>query len=335
MPRGPKRWWTAVGVRTAVTLAFLIIALFLAVQAPSVSGLLQPSLISSVLAQRFPAPGATKAQPSQEFVAQPRRIVNVHDLSSPSQTLSARIIPFRVPDPELYRQLKQEFQRGKSELLAPTLPSVSPSLAPSVLTSFIGLSDVDEIVPPDTQVAAGLTDLFEMVNLEGSIFTKAGTALSMGSLNSFFGLASSILSFEPKIRFDRNSGRWFAVLISENGTSEATSTSGQWNLAVSTTSDPTAEFVLYVLPSAANSYPDFPAIGISDDKIVLTANAYSCSPDCSSGTYLVSCPINNFTCTDGFLKQSQGKNDQTAKTYLRDRTLAGCGKTRSFPLDRI
>jgi len=188
-----------------------------------------------------------------------------------------------VPDSQLYRQLKQQLQRGTNELqLAPSAPSLATSLSLSALTSFIGLNNLDGIEPPDTQIAAGPTNLLEMVNLETRILTKTGATVSTQTLNSFFGLASTISSFDPKVRFDPISSRWFAVLISENGTSDATSTSGQWNLLVSTSSDPTGSFVVYRLPSVTSSFPSFPAIGISDDKIALTANAYTCTPNCSA-----------------------------------------------------
>jgi Abnormal spindle-like microcephaly-assoc'd, ASPM-SPD-2-Hydin len=278
-----------VGLRAIVGLCLLLMASVFGVQVLPTAMFFWRSLLSPAAAAASLSLGMTQGEAEPRFVPQSSHVTDrSHQFPTASEGVSApRTVRLRVPDPDLYKHLKQDFRRGRSELqLPPRPPSLAPSLSPSVLTSFIGLTNLDGLEPPDTQVAAGLTDLFEMVNLEGSILTKTGTALSTFSLNPFFGLAGSTLSFEPKIRFDPNSGRWFAVLISENGTSEATSTSGQWNLLVSTSIDPTAEFIVYALPSAPNSYPDFPAIGVSDDKIVLTANAYSCTPNCSSGTYL-------------------------------------------------
>src|SRR5208282_3670927 len=42
---------------------------------------------------------------------------------------------------------------------------------------------------------------------------------------------------------------------------------------------------------------------------------------------LVSCPANNFTLPSELLTCRRGQYDSTIKSYLRDTTLAGCGKT--------
>lgn len=166
-----------------------------------------------------------------------------------------------------------------------TVPFASSSM-PSVDASFIGLQQGESCMcePPDTQIAAGPNDLFEVVNDAGRILTKTGAVLSTFTLNSFFSLGSSIFMTDPKVRFDASSGRWFVVMISTNTSDPSTSTEGQWNLAVSMTSDPTGGFYVYRLPTPS-SLPDFPALGFSDDKVVLTANAFSCSPDCGSGGF--------------------------------------------------
>src|SRR5262249_2160773 len=50
-------------------------------------------------------------------------------------------------------------------------------------------------------------------------------------------------------------------------------TQGAWNLAVSTGGDPTGTFVRYTV-STSRSAPDFPALAVNTDKVVLTANAF-------------------------------------------------------------
>ena len=61
-------------------------------------------------------------------------------------------------------------------------------------------------MPPDTQVAVSGAHIFEVVNLEGRIWTKAGGLVKTFTLGSLFGLSGSNLS-DPKIRFDAGSGR--------------------------------------------------------------------------------------------------------------------------------
>jgi hypothetical protein len=53
-----------------------------------------------------------------------------------------------------------------------------------------------------------------------------------------------------------------------------TLTSGGWRLAVSTTSDPTGTYFLYAI-NTIGSFPDFPKLGICDNKVVLTGDAFN------------------------------------------------------------
>ena|GEM_PF-3105388 len=194
---------------------------------------------------------------------------------------------FRPANVSMFRGAKASARlaRRNSPAYTVAVPFASSSM-PSVDASFIGLQQGESCMcePPDTQIAAGPNNLFEVVNDAGRILTKSGAVLSTFTLNSFFSLGSGIFMTDPKVRFDASSGRWFVVMISTDTSDPSTSTTGQWNLAVSMTSDPTGGFYIYRVPTPS-SFPDFPALGFSDDKVVLTANAFSCSPDCASGGF--------------------------------------------------
>src|SRR5712664_1199786 len=281
MSGGMKGWGRGAGLRILVGLGLFLVASVFGLRVLPSARFFGRSVPATAFAQGSPILSMIEGSAEPESVVRPRGALALAD-----QAVAPRAaVRFRVPDSQLYRNLKQQLQHGTnaSQLAA---PSLATSLSLSALTSFAGLNNLDGIEPPDTQLAAGPTDLLEMVNLEARIFTKTGVAVSTQTLNSFFGLASTVHSFDPKVRFDPISGRYFAVLISENGTSDATSTSGQWNLLVSASNDPTGSFVVYRLPSVPSSFPSFPQIGISDDKIVLTGNTFSCTPNCGAGTYL-------------------------------------------------
>jgi hypothetical protein len=100
------------------------------------------------------------------------------------------------------------------------------------------------------------------------IWNKSGSQaqVSTTDLNNFFGTTTNLS--DPKIRFDQISSRWFIAVISYNNSF----TAGAWRLAVSTDSNPLS-FVRYTI-STGKSAPDFPALGVSSDKVVLTANAF-------------------------------------------------------------
>ena len=201
----------------------------------------------------------------------PNGAVDVQKLPTAGPRLPVhKEMPFSTPDIAELSDTKDLHEREPD--LAPNASAVvtPPTvISPSSTAGFIGLrrSESGGWVPPDTQVGAGPNHIFEAVNLEGRIWGKDGTLIKSFDLNTFFNTTAQLS--DPKIRFDAASGRWFVAVISYNNSF----TNGAWRLAVSTSSDPSGTFVLYTA-STSRSAPDFPALGISDDKVVLTANAF-------------------------------------------------------------
>src|SRR5262249_17884426 len=71
---------------------------------------------------------------------------------------------------------------------------------------------------------------------------------------------------------DATAGRWLiAAIIYPHGT-------GSWLLAVSVTDNPTGVFKILTIPSSSGTFPDFPPLGMSGDKGVLSANAFQGNP---------------------------------------------------------
>ena len=106
-------------------------------------------------------------------------------------------------------------------------------------------------IPPDTMGAVGLNHFVEIINSSVAIFTRAGVRLTHVSLTSFFTVVVGGTtfprngSFDPRVLYDRRTGRWFATAM------ERGATSGRDNdiiLAVSRTSDPTGIWDKYVIP---------------------------------------------------------------------------------------
>src|SRR5262249_2715864 len=142
--------------------------------------------------------------------------------------------------------------------------------SPSVLQSVVGLqqSESGGFRPPDTQVAAGPGHVIEVVNLTFRIWDKSNLhVIATIDLGAFLQVDDSVLS-DPKIRFDPQSGRWFMAVIS------FPTPRGAWYIAVSDDSNPLGTWFVYAIPSAPGTYPDFTAMGISDDKVVLSGNAF-------------------------------------------------------------
>ena len=171
------------------------------------------------------------------------------------------------------------------------LPEAEPLLSqalvttPTVLASFIGLGVAEscDCEPPDTQVAAGPNHVFEVDNVAGKIFSKTGTTvMATFGLNSFFNLNSTLFTSDPRIRYDTISGRWLVSILSLDTSDITTAHNGQYNLAVSTSSDPTQPFNVYTFPTPG-FFPDQPSLGFNDDKVVSSGVAFSCNPTCSGG----------------------------------------------------
>lgn len=203
----------------------------------------------------------------------PDGVVNVQDLPRVGPRVPVhREMPFLVPDLQELRNTKARHEaKTQPAPNASASPTTSTLTTPSTPTSLIGLSRSESggWIPPDTQVGVGPNHIVEAVNLEMRIWKKDGTLVSTTDLNSFFGTTANLS--DPKIRFDPLSSRWFIAVISYNNSF----TAGAWRLAVSTGSDPSApvSFVRYTI-STSKSAPDFPALGVSSDKVVLTANAF-------------------------------------------------------------
>ncbi|HJU13569.1 MAG TPA: hypothetical protein VJ792_03860, partial [Candidatus Nitrosotalea sp.] len=134
--------------------------------------------------------------------------------------------------------------------------------------TFVGFEQnmTNPSYPPDVQVAASPDFIMEAVNLEGGIWAKHGTPLAQFPLSSFFTLSESHLISDPRILYDSQSGRWFAAMI--DGTNNTVS------VAVSQTGNPLGGWHVYKIPYS-NPCIDFPKIGTSNDKFVVSTNDFT------------------------------------------------------------
>ncbi len=219
------------------------------------------------------------------------------EIRSLTQTLSvptsptapvAEIKPFLTPDPEGLREWKERLNQGQG--VVPVVPGFIPDTAPqaapppplasTVSRSFEGLTNADNLaltgfllLPPDHNLGVGPGHIFQIVNISGRITDKLGGIFSSFSLRSFFGVDPGFSETDPRVIYDAVSGRWFAVYLQfSNGLS-----SSSLIVAVSTTSDPTGTFCRYRIgnPTSEPFLQDFPMLGVSDDKVVISYNGFS------------------------------------------------------------
>jgi len=108
-------------------------------------------------------------------------------------------------------------------------------------------------IPPDTMGAVGPSHFLEVINSSVAIYAKTGSRLSHVKLDTFFTLTIGATtyprngSFDPRVLYDRRSGRFFATAM------ERGSPSQEQNgiiLAVSRTSDATGLWDKYFINRA-------------------------------------------------------------------------------------
>jgi len=107
---------------------------------------------------------------------------------------------------------------GTQAAATKTGPSQGP-LTPQVAgTLFNGDSgDAHVLTPPDSMGAAGPTQFLVCTNNRIKIFSKTGVLGSFNvTLDNFFSpVLGGASSTDPRVRFDRNTGRWFITAISD------------------------------------------------------------------------------------------------------------------------
>jgi len=169
-------------------------------------------------------------------------------------------------------------------------PNAMATLAPSSVSVAAGFDGLNRknggapgtgFVPPDVTVAAGPSHVMEMVNLARAVYDKQGSLLLRQNLSIFFGTGSDFVS-DPKVLFDSQSQRWFATLLHCVGVSISSpggcfQNPDRVEIAVSNSPDPTLSWRFYNVSPGTGVLPDQPIIGISDDKFVVSFNAYAAS----------------------------------------------------------
>ena len=130
-----------------------------------------------------------------------------------------------------------------------------------------------DIQPPDTQLAAGPTNLAEADNDTLSIWSKSGALLASSDLNAFFDVAAGYDFSDPRLLYDAESSRWFLTGLSFDSLNDSVD-----YIAVSETSDPRGTWDKFVLARATAVLGDQPMVGVDADKVVVSWDDFSGSP---------------------------------------------------------
>jgi hypothetical protein len=235
-------------------------------------------------------------------VGQPRvvNLLRVAGIRPSPGAHPARTLPF-LPAPGGPR-VRSSSESVRGAALAPAAGAAGPlspqtatsaTNGPEVLTSFPAASRTTDIAtigsdqatePPDTQVAAGASDLVEPVNNALWVWSKTGAVLLSSDLNVFFPVPSGYSITDPRVTYDSATSRWFLSGLSFDSFNDS-----QVYLAVSASADPTGNWYVYTISSETGVLQDQPKIGFDSSVVVLSWNDYSGSPMTFSGqeTYVL------------------------------------------------
>ncbi len=237
------------------------------------------------------AAAADPATPGRGFsytTAEKRAVVNVREAASQPDVAG----PARVDKP-LLRPARLADQAPLAPTpLVPEPATSSGAPAPSIEESFPGLADIDNdpyqpcsatacLEPSDPWVAVGPNHVFQAVNTMFRISDRTGTTLETITFADFFGLNPAFNSVaDPRVIYDQRRDRWVAIDLSyECGGTSATN-AGFIDFAVSHTGDPTGAWTSYFL-QFDEVLPDYPGIGTSADKVVLSSNNFDIDDFCN------------------------------------------------------
>ena len=222
-------------------------------------------------------------RPHYRQTGPPTRI-DLHQFQPRSSFVHPSLLsPFLSPDApnnRAARQLNAGRHHGVVAIGSPESGAVSAApLTEQKLAGFpvmdlsrqVGLWGTDQsLQPPDTQLAAGPTNLAEADNSTLSEWSKTGSLLGSVDLNAFFSVPVGYSFGDPRILYDWSSGRWFLTGFSD----DALFDSNEY-IAVSLTSDPTGSWNVYLLASGTGVLGDQPMTGISADKVVISWNDFT------------------------------------------------------------
>jgi len=173
------------------------------------------------------------------------------------------------------------------------------SSAPDLLAGFPGTSQVDdintygadqEITPPNEDVAAGPTDIVEVVNSTMYVFSRTGGYLGSVDLNLFMDVFDGYYSSDPRVMYDPGDGRFWVTVteVPDSFSPGNCPAAAPVLIAVSGSSNPLpfAGWTVYGLPmeqfggttgQPLTEFADQPGLGMSQATIVVTFDDYTCA----------------------------------------------------------
>ncbi len=154
--------------------------------------------------------------------------------------------------------------------------------AANIGTRFEGLDILDGggWIPPDTIVAVSEAKVLEAVNVALRLSLRGGAAPLTQSFQEFFQQSPTAFLFDPKVYFDRLSGRFFVIILSVSDAPQQSFI----HLAVSRGSNPDGlgadDWCKYKINALREgSWADYPGLGMNENWVAVSVNNFSFAGD--------------------------------------------------------
>jgi hypothetical protein len=269
--------------------------------APAVLATARPTSSPASQAQTAHGAGVTNRPPTFDQARErstatqrPRRHIIVNDL--PTNPLRAPLYQPKLHSPSVKAPKGPSAPTAIAEVPTPVTPTTTGPVVEAA--SGAGTPDPlspNALEPPDPWVAAGPDTIVQATNVGLRMTDRSLGTVKNVSLQDFF-LGPDLLNsgyqaatFDPHVVFDSLHGRWVATEASfdclpslSDGVSVGT---GYIDVAVSDNADPRLGWSIVSIPFA-DQIPDYPGLGTSTDKVVLSANLFGLVAD---GAALLGC----------------------------------------------
>jgi hypothetical protein len=147
---------------------------------------------------------------------------------------------------------------------------------PAPIVNFDGVTNVNGVLPPDTNGDVGPNHYMQWVNLSFAIYNKTGALLYGPAAGNtlwagFGGLCETTNSGDPIVQYDHLADRW---MVSQFAFS---STAGPYHqcIAVSQTPDPTGAWYRYDFLVSTTKLNDYPHFGVWPDGYYMSINQFT------------------------------------------------------------
>jgi uncharacterized repeat protein (TIGR01451 family) len=250
---------------------------------PIVRKFVQEIVVSAVFlvffGSGFPAEAGQPTMPGQPSMVYQEK----NDVSPPLRNM----VPIPPPSGPMERVIPKyplpwtqgpNIPAGKIPAMDSLVQGLSPILnMPSPIQSFEGVSNLNAVLPPDTNGDVGPNHYVQWVNISFAIWDKTGTLLygpaAGNTLWSGFGAPCETSNDgDPIVQYDQLADRW---LMTQFALPNYPSGPFYQCIAVSQTGDPTGAWYRYSFLVSSTKMNDYPKFGVWPDGYYMSVNQFN------------------------------------------------------------